>query len=116
MPVFDFRYEDTKERVIENSDDKAAAAADYQDEDFQEGINPNGHKLGGYPCFTQEDPRGNYSDYSKYDALLFQLDSDDTEKKTKVMFGDGGVCNFFIPSEKLKKHDFSDILYTWDCF
>lgn len=116
MPVFDFRYEDTKERVLENSDDKAAAAADYQDEDFQEGINPNGHKLGGYPCFTQEDPRGNYSDYSKYDALLFQLDSDDTEKKTKVMFGDGGVCNFFIPSEKLKKHDFSDILYTWDCF
>ena len=34
---------------------------------------------------------------------------------TKVMFGDSGVCNFFIPGEKLKNRDFSDILYTWDC-
>lgn len=116
MPVFDFRYEETKERVLENSNDRAAAAVDYQDEDFWEGINSMGHKLGGYPYFTQEDPRENHANYRKYDTLLFQLDSDYADEKTKVMFGDGGVCNFFIPSEKLKQHDFSDILYTWDCF
>lgn len=114
MSIFDFRFEETLEHVLENSENEAVA--DYQDEAFREGINPMGHKLGGYPCFTQEDPRDDNFDYHKYDTLLFQLDSDCTSKDTKVMFGDSGVCNFFIPSEKLKMHDFSDILYTWDCF
>jgi uncharacterized protein YwqG len=32
-----------------------------------------------------------------------------------MQWGDMGVANFFINSEKLKQKDFSDILYTWDC-
>ena len=116
MSIFDFRFQETLEQVLENSEDDGEAFADYQDDAFREGINPMGHKLGGFPCFTQEDPRDDNFDYHKYDTLLFQLDSDYTSEDTKVMFGDSGVCNFFIPSEKLKRHDFSDILYTWDCF
>jgi uncharacterized protein YwqG len=64
-----------------------------------------GHKLGGYPNFTQEDPR------TRPDLeLLFQLDSDDG-----VMWGDAGVGNFFISDADLARRDFSRVLYSWDC-
>ena len=64
-----------------------------------------GHKLGGYPNFTQTDPR------ERTDLeLLFQLDSDDG-----VMWGDAGVGNFFITDEDLARRDFSRVLYRWDC-
>ena len=66
-----------------------------------------GSKILGYPFFCQYDPRDN----NKYDTLLFQLDS----KSPFVMWGDSGVANFFIKSKALKKLDFSDILYNWDC-
>lgn len=72
-----------------------------------------GHKIGGYPGFTQYDPRD--TDDS-HDFLLFQLDSDfDGGDDYKVMWGDAGIANFFINSEKLKKCDFTDVLYNWDC-
>ena len=71
------------------------------------------HQIGGYPYFTQDDPR---EENSKYDFLLFQLDSDyDSGEDDRVMWGDSGVGNFFINSEKLKNLDFSDVLYNWDC-
>ncbi len=71
------------------------------------------HRIGGYPYFTQDDPR---EENSPYDFLLFQLDSDYTDDTDKAMWGDSGIGNFFINSEKLKKLDFSDVLYNWDCF
>ena len=70
------------------------------------------HRIGGYPYFTQDDPR---EENSPYDFLLFQLDSDYTDDTDKAMWGDSGIGNFFINSEKLKKLDFSDVLYNWDC-
>ena len=72
-----------------------------------------GHKLLGYPGFTQEDPRsyGNYNDY----ILLFQIDSLGT-KKHHIMWGDSGICNFFIKEEDLKNLNFSKVLYNWDCY
>lgn len=66
-----------------------------------------GHKLLGYPNFTQEDIR---RDGSPYDTLLLEIDSDDT-----IMWGDSGIANFFIPSEALKNRDFSKVTYSWDC-
>ena len=69
----------------------------------------SGSKLLGYPFFTQDDPR---YDNTPYDTLLFQLDS--TEEY--VIWGDSGVGNFFINNEKLKNHDFSDVLFSWDCY
>lgn len=68
-----------------------------------------GHKLLGYPSFTQSDPR--YDTYAKYDTLLLQIDSDGDD----IMWGDCGVANFFINKEDLKNKDFSKILYNWDC-
>lgn len=69
----------------------------------------NGHKLGGYAYFTQEDPR-KYKDEFKDFILLFQLDSDD-----HIMWGDVGVANFFIHPDDLAKRDFSKVMYNWDC-
>ena len=73
-----------------------------------------GHQIGGYPFFTQWDPRAAYDNLDKYNFLLFQLDSDFDNKKN-IMWGDVGVGNFFINIEDLKEQDFSDVLYTWDC-
>lgn len=73
-----------------------------------------GHQIGGYPFFTQWDPRAAYENLDKYNFLLFQLDSDFQNKKN-IMWGDAGIGNFFINIEDLKKLDFSNVLYTWDC-
>lgn len=72
-----------------------------------------GHKIGGYPGFTQEDPR---DEYSPCDFLLLQLDSEFGEGEDKIMWGDAGICNFFINREKLKNLDFSEVMYNWDCY
>ncbi|MDE7099040.1 MAG: DUF1963 domain-containing protein [Ruminococcus sp.] len=86
---------------------------DEDEEIFEE---YSGHKVGGYPYFTQSDPR-NEKQLEYYDFLLFQLDTDyiDGEYTDIVMWGDSGVGNFFINSEKLKNQDFSNVLYNWDC-
>lgn len=68
------------------------------------------HKIGGYPYFTQYDPRRDET----YDTLLFQLDTD-PHNDVYVMYGDSGVINFFINREALKKLDFSDVLWNGDC-
>lgn len=89
---------------------------DEDDEDSEENYN-FGHKVGGFPAFTQSDPRECMSAerMEYFDYLLFQLDSDDDEDD-RVIWGDCGVSNFFINSEKLKHLDFSDVLYNWDCY
>lgn len=83
------------------------------DEEDEEEKNSTEHKMGGYPFFTQSDPRED--EENAYDTLLFQLDSDSTEG-IDVLWGDLGVGNFFINSEALKNLDFSDVLYNWDCY
>ncbi len=87
---------------------------DY-DATYQPGWQPAYHQLGGYPYFTQEDPR-NGTEYEDLDVLLFQLDTDGgKEVGDLVMWGDSGVCNFFISREALKRRDFSRVCYNWDC-
>ncbi|MBP1045598.1 DUF1963 domain-containing protein [Enterococcus sp. BWM-S5] len=73
-----------------------------------------GSKVGGYPYFTQEDPRI-YEETTKYDTLLFQLDTEKVDADWPIMWGDMGVGNFFINKEALKQKDFTDIQYNWDC-
>ena len=79
-----------------------------QDEDFNF---ENSHLL-GHPFFTQADIRERGW---RYDTLLFQLDTECCEEKDIVMWGDCGVGNFFINAEDLKRLDFSNVLYNWDC-
>lgn len=76
-------------------------------------FNGYGTKLLGYPGFCQEDPRSYSKELRKYDALLLQLDG---VADGYMMWGDSGVGNFFINGEALRKHDFSDVFFTWDCY
>ena len=74
------------------------------------------HQMGGYPYFTQEDPRINAGELANLDVLLFQQDSDgNKEVGDLVLWGDCGVCNFFISREALRRRDFSRVCYNWDC-
>ena len=79
-----------------------------------------GHRIGGYPCFEQFDPRDDSPALQAYDTLLLQIVShtapdEQGHEQELIMFGDLGGCQFFIPAEKLRNRDFTDILYTWDC-
>lgn len=75
-----------------------------------------GHRIGGYPFFTQEDPRGYLPHLQQHIILLLQLDSDAGDDGIdKVLWGDVGVGNFFITPEDLQRRDFSHVLFTWDC-
>ena len=79
-----------------------------------------GHRIGGYPCFEQYDPREGDPNLQIYDTLLLQIVSHTSpdekgRERELIMFGDLGGCQFFVPAEKLRSRDFSDILYSWDC-
>lgn len=87
---------------------------DYEElgELYFEYFSGDGHRIGGYPYFTQSDPRDYVKKTENHSILLLQIDSDDT---IECMFGDVGVANFFIKKEDLLKKDFTNVLYTWDC-
>lgn len=95
-------YPEEAESLLENIDD-------FMDEDGNDW--GGGHKIGGYPGFTQWDPRG---EGDSHNVLLFQLDSD-MGADWKILWGDCGIGNFFINWEKLKSCDFRDVIYNWDC-
>ena len=77
----------------------------YMDQDLSDG-----HKIGGFPYYTQNEIRELRNQFLDY-HLLFQMDSEDD----KIMWGDVGVSNFFIKKEDLINRDFSKVLYNWDC-
>lgn len=80
---------------------------------MEELCNASGSRIGGYPLFTQSDPRSEENGYADYSVLLLQLDSD-TDKE--ISWGDDGVCNFFITPDQLKNLNFSQVFYHWDCY
>lgn len=80
----------------------------YVTDEFGKSVRPQGHKIGGYAYFTQDDPRRAEDPM----LLLFQLDSDED---MDLMWGDMGVGHFFIREKDLVARDFSRVLYDWDC-
>ena len=70
-----------------------------------------GHKIGGYPYFTQVDP---HEENDPHTFLLLQIDSDEVKGK-EILWGDCGVANFFISPEDMANCKFDDVLYNWDC-
>lgn len=67
------------------------------------------HHLGGYPAFTQTDPRS-AGKLDEFDTTLLRFTSDDL-----MMWGDVGEAAFMMRREDLIRRDFSRILYNWDC-
>lgn len=72
-------------------------------------------RLGGYASFRKDDPRLYVND--NYELLL-QIDSifDSVSDEYITMWGDMGIANLFITESDLKKCEFSNILYHWDCY
>jgi uncharacterized protein YwqG len=112
ISVNDFRFETTILGI--NRDMKYELFKEYQHvyKQYEQLFRSEGHKIGGYPYFTQEDPRLMAAYKYKQFRLLFQMDTDD---EVGIMWGDSGVANFFIIEEDLKNKDFSRVLYNWDC-
>jgi uncharacterized protein YwqG len=74
------------------------------------------HQLGGYPYFTQSDPRSEiFQEENDPYQLLLQIDSEYFEPNQEICWGDVGIANFFIQPSSLKNLDFSKVLYNWDC-
>lgn len=78
------------------------------DKEVGEKLFEAGHKIGGYPNFTQ-------NDINRYEILLLQIDSEGTEKH-EIMWGDCGIANFFIREKDLKELNFDEVIYNWDCY
>jgi len=75
----------------------------------------SGHRVAGYPNFTQEDPREK-EELKDHKTLLLQIDSEYKESEgVDIMWGDSGVGAFFIRPEDLEKRDFTNVLFSWDC-
>lgn len=110
VSIDDFRFEDLIDIDLSQTVDHQGYE-DFHELYFEE-LGAEGHKIGGYPYFTQEDPREKDGPTSEYHILLFQADTDDD---IELMFGDSGVANFFIKEADLRNRDFTNVLYNWDC-
>ncbi|HEX7713178.1 MAG TPA: DUF1963 domain-containing protein [Bacillota bacterium] len=100
------------DQIIEQHGTKDKKVMELVEEEIAEWEHENeGHRMGGYCFFTQEDPRGRdeYSDY----VNLFQIDELDDEI---MLWGDSGIAHFLIHPDDLAKGDFSKVLFVWDCY
>ncbi len=105
VPVTDYRFfEKFGQDFFQQFGEKEF---DVMDE-YSKMVRPQGHKIGGFAYFTQDDPRT----VNDPMLLLFQLDSDEP---MDLMWGDMGVGHFFIREKDLIARNFSRVLYDWDC-
>jgi uncharacterized protein YwqG len=88
-------------------DDWADPAVRSVREALYEAASDEGHKVGGWPGFTQCDQRDPDDD----SVLLFQLDS---QSNVGIMWGELGVGNFFVRPKDLAERDFSRVGFRWD--
>lgn len=111
----DYRFEECMEKycqgIIEAEPITMADIDDKVMEVLWSELSVNACYLGGYPWFTQSDPRELMENEKNGEVLLFQLDTVED-----IMWGDGGVGNFFISKEALRNRDFSNVYYNWDCY
>lgn len=101
MPVdiFDYRFE----RLLPEIAGDEALAELYAEWHMAVAI-----RLGGYPSFTQEDPRVFQPNLG--DVNLLTIDTTDG-----IMWGDSGIGQFLMQDADLKRRDFSRVAYNWDC-
>jgi uncharacterized protein YwqG len=112
MRFFDWRYQALFPGGLTRALEAFAQGRELDAEGLEDALgemsdNGEGHKLGGYPHFTQDDPRESRPDLE----LLLQLDTDD-----ELMWGDAGVGGIFITDADLAACDFSRVMYNWDCY
>ena len=74
-----------------------------------------GHRCGGYPYGVQNDPTP-YPNEMKNPVLLFQQDSQGPVSGDNIMWGDVGLCQFFISESDLKSLKFDKIYFDYQCY
>lgn len=104
VPVTDYRF---FEHFGQDFFQQFGAREWHVMDEYAKANKPEGHKIGGYAYFTQDDPRTATDPM----LLLFQLDSDEG---MDLMWGDMGVGHFFIREKDLLARDFSRVFYDWD--
>ncbi len=115
MNIADYSYYTFSKDEMEMAEE-ISFFLEEQEEKGSELFADDGHKLGGYPFFVQDDPRLlklSRKGKEQYNLLL-QIDTDENDT-ISIMWGDSGIGNFFIKRSMLKKLDFSDVIYNWDC-
>ncbi|MBT1176546.1 DUF1963 domain-containing protein [Bifidobacterium callimiconis] len=117
MGVTDYHYEDLLESCLEQLDDDDRELLDGKYADVEsllfDRISGDGHRIGGYPLFTQDDPR-TYMDEEEAADLVMVAQINSIE--FKMMLGDNGIGHIFIPAEALHDLDFDQAFYQWDCY
>ena len=117
MSPSDFRFDDKFTEIYRRYfDTDAAHAIDIPSKQYEkvwEALGGTGSRCGGYPFFTQTDPREDSAELDNHTVLLLQIDSD---PRLDILWGDSGVANFFITKEKLSALQFDDVVYNWDCY
>lgn len=115
LPIFNKHFEVHASKI---SDINKLFTSDSKDplQDIWEELvhNPEneswGCRIGGYPNFTQADPRDYNKKLENLDELLLQIDSENG-----ILWGDCGIANMFINKNKLDKLNFKEVFFTWDC-
>ena len=101
----DYRFASLLPRIAEDDDLLEAYAEWTSDEAVPPAI-----RLGGYPTFTQEDPRSMRPGAELGDTTLLTIDT-----TTGIMWGDSGAGQFLMHEADLRRRDFSRVVYNWDC-
>lgn len=120
MPSSDYRFQEIMSNIVnqvygsnvKNLDDIENYFGNYDWYDrMQEQCESPFISIGGYPDFTQEDPRI-YMKIPK-DVCLFKIDSSYDYKRIEI--GDAGILCALITEKELKKCIFEDTFVDWDC-
>ncbi len=118
MSLSDFRFDDAYARYIRNNKSVRELFSIVNESGLDDYLDAHhgssGHRVGGYPFFTQTDPREQDTSLREHTLMLLQIDSDG-RGEDEIIWGDCGVANFFIRPEDFAKLDFSNVIYTWDC-
>ena len=78
-------------------------------------LTATGHRVGGYPDFSQLDPREYHEALRDYTTVLLHLESVE-EGDFALHWGESGMCNFLARPGDVAGGDFSRVLYNWDCY
>ncbi len=114
--LYDYRFNDIFiKEYNKDHEEKIESVYDLEDIDpiYERNDRPSVF-IGGYPIFTQDDPREYESNLKDCNIVLFECDSY-TEDDVDIMWGDCGIGVFIIPLENLKNLDFSKVMYDYDC-
>lgn len=121
MTASDFRFDkefmNTYRKHIETNEPSPYKLGDDIEDAIDDELDLKGHRIGGYPYFTQSDIRQDNLELSSHTVVLLQIDSQEGAGfcEWDIIWGDVGIANFFIKLEDLVKLDFSNVLYNWDC-